>query len=85
MQATGLANVAKFRTRLAELREKHGISRMDLVRQANMTYPTVMAWENEELATIDANKVSNLMHLFQCSLPDIIYVVEDEKELQPVK
>jgi DNA-binding Xre family transcriptional regulator len=73
----GTIPMAKFKTRLSELMAKHGVERMDLVRQANMSYPTVMSWENDELSSIDANKVKALLEIFNCEMQDLIYLVDD--------
>lgn len=72
--------MAKFRTRLAELRERHGVSRMDLVRRADITYPTVMSWENDELTSVDADKLAALMRVFQCNMQDLLYIVDERGE-----
>jgi DNA-binding XRE family transcriptional regulator len=71
----------KFRTHVAELRKKHNVSRMDLVRKADMTYPTVVSWENEALASANANTIWLLMQLFNCTIDELLYFVdEDSKE-----
>ena len=67
----------KFRTRLAELREKHGVSRMDLVRNAYMTYPTIMTWENDELSSVNASNVWYLLQIFDCTMDELFYFVDD--------
>lgn len=68
----------KFRTRLAQLREEFDISRMDIVRRADMTYPTVMSWENDMLSSIDSNKLFLLMEIFNLkSIDDIIFFVDE--------
>lgn len=68
----------KFRTRLADLREQYELSRMDIVRRADMTYPTVMSWENDLLSSIDSNKLFLLMQLFNIEhIDDIIFFVDE--------
>lgn len=68
----------KFRTRLADLREQYELSRMDIVRRADMTYPTVMSWENDLLSSIDSNKLFLLMQLFNIDrIDDIIFFVDE--------
>jgi len=68
----------KFRTRLTELREKYDISRMDIVRRADMTYPTVMSWENDALSSIDSNKLFLLMDILGLNkLDDILFFVDE--------
>ena len=53
----------KFRTRLAELRKERGVERMDFVRKAGLAYTTVLNWENDVLASIDAHKLKQVMDL----------------------
>jgi transcriptional regulator with XRE-family HTH domain len=53
----------KFRTRLAELRKERGVERMDFVRKAGLSYNTVLNWENDVLASIDAHKLKQVMDL----------------------
>ena len=68
----------KFRTRLAELRQQFDLSRMDIVRQADMTYPTVMSWENDSLSSIDSNKLFLLMEIFKLNkIDDILFFVDE--------
>jgi len=71
--------MAKYRTRLAELMQKHGMSRMDIVRAANMSYPTVVNWEKKSLKSIDADKVTTLMKIFNCTQDELVYVVEEDE------
>ena len=70
----------KFRTRLAELRKKHNVSRMDLVRKADMTYPTVMSWENDTLSSANANTVWYLLNIFNCTMDELFYIVDEDGE-----
>jgi transcriptional regulator with XRE-family HTH domain len=72
--------VKKFRTRLTELRKKHNVSRMDLVRKADMTYPTVVSWENDDLISIKAHTVWHLLNMFNCSMDELFYLVDDSEE-----
>lgn len=72
--------VKKFRTRLSELREKKGVSRMDLVRKADMTYPTVMSWENDELTSVKANTVWHLTKILDCKMDDLFYFVDESSD-----
>jgi transcriptional regulator with XRE-family HTH domain len=72
--------VKKIRTRVAELRKKHNVSRMDLVRKAYMTYPTVISWEKDALSSISSNTVWLLMQIFECRMDELLYFVDDESE-----
>jgi|GEM_PF-6547152 len=80
LSTLGNSQMAKFRTRLKELMEQHGLSRMDMVRRADMTYPTVVSWESDMLKSVDANKVHILTQLFDCKIDDLIYTIDDEEE-----
>lgn len=67
----------RFRTRLAELREKSGVSRMKIVREVGVAYTTVHSWENDLLVSIDADKVSRVMDIVGCtSLDEFLEFVE---------
>lgn len=74
-------NVAKYRTRLAELMKKHEMTRMDVVRAAGMSYPTVVNWETKAMKSLNASIVSTLLSLFNCAYNDLVYVVEEERRL----
>ena len=70
----------KFRTHLAELREKKGISRMDIVREAKLSYQTVHTWENDLLDNISALKVARVMRVLNCSMNELIEIVGEDDE-----
>lgn len=70
--------MAKFKTRLKELMKKRGLDRMDIVRDARMSYPTVMSWEDNELNSVGANNVHALMKVLGCTMDELIYTVEDD-------
>ena len=70
----------KFKTRIAELREKFGLSRMDLVRKAYMSYPTVVSWETEALASANANTIWLLMQIFECNMDELLYFVDENED-----
>ena len=53
----------KFRTHLAQLRKERGVERMEFVRKAGLSYGTVLSWENDLLASIDAHKLKQVMDL----------------------
>lgn len=70
---------AVFTTRLADLMRHRGLTRMDLVRQAEVSYPTVVRYETEELANIEAAKIDAFMRVLNCSFDDLIqFAVNDE-------
>jgi DNA-binding Xre family transcriptional regulator len=70
----------KFRMHLAELREKKGISRMDVVRGAKLSYQTVHAWETELLDNISALKVARVMRILNCSMTELVEIVGEDDE-----
>lgn len=72
--------MARYRTRLKELMMKHGKSRMDIVREAGFSYPTVVRWETQPLESLDAAKVRTLMELFGVSYEDLVYIDESPAE-----
>lgn len=76
-QPESTREVAKFRTRLKELREQRELSRMDLVRDAKMSYPTVVSWENNSMNHVSADIVHRLTNLLGCTVDELVYVVED--------
>jgi transcriptional regulator with XRE-family HTH domain len=75
--------MAKFRTRLKELREEKGWERNDLLRQVmildyDMTYQTIMQWEKHGLSRIDANTAEIFAKVFDCNWHDLFVLVGDE-------
>lgn len=68
----------KYRTHLAALRKKHDVSRMRLVREAGFSYPTVVRWETEAMASIEAEKVAALMDIFGVTHDQLIYIVDED-------
>lgn len=75
---------AVFRTRLAELRRTRGLTRMDLVRQAEVSYPTVVRYETEELGNIEAAKIHAFMRVLDCSFDDLVrFMAREPSMTQP--
>lgn len=70
--------VAKFRTRLAALRQAKELSRMDIVRMANLSYPTVTKWETKPLDSVEANTVDVLCRILECTQEELLYLEPDE-------
>ena len=66
------------RTRMEQMREEKGVSRMDLVRELNLTYQTVWKWERGVLTLIDPRVLHALMAYFDCTYEDLIYEVDEE-------
>ena len=85
MRTKSMSHKAKprYRTRLAALRERMGMSRMDIVRGTKMAYATVMKWETQPLSSLDSENVSALLHLLGVSHEELVYLVEEEAKEQP--
>lgn len=74
--------VAKFKTHLKTFMKERGLSRMDMVRDAKMSYPTVVKWETEGMQHLDAELVITLMKLLDIKLEELIYTVEEGESAQ---
>jgi len=69
-------SMVKFRTRLRQLMAERGLERMDIVRAAGISYPTVVKWETESLGTIEAPVLDALLKVLEVSQQDLIYLEE---------
>lgn len=67
----------RYRTRLAELLKEKSLTRMDIVRRAGLSYPTVVSWENDPLKSIDADKVQAVLTVLECDYDDLVYRTEE--------
>lgn len=72
--------MAKYRTHLEKLRKDRGLSRMDIVRSMDISYPTVASWETKALDSMDAGKVNALAKLLGVTYDELVYMVEEVKE-----
>lgn len=73
--------MAKFRTRLEPLMKDRGLTRMDIVRQVEVSYPTVMAWQNDAIDSISADLVFRLMRVLGLdSIDELIYFEPEEAD-----
>jgi len=72
--------IVAVRTRLKELRERKGFSRMDIVRQAEISYPTVARWENDELDELDTDVLMKLCNLLDCTFDEFIVEITEDAE-----
>ena len=77
MQTPQGNEMAKFRTNMKKLMKEKKISRMELVREEGLSYPTVMKWENEAMQSLDADLVNRLMHRLGVPIQDLIYITEE--------
>lgn len=70
---------AKFRWRLKELREARNLKRMQLVRVAEISYPTIHRLETEaETGRVDAPLIARLMRVLDCRFDELIEFIEDD-------
>ncbi len=65
------------RTRLKEIREAQGYSRMDLVRQANISYPTVSKWEKDKLEELDTEVLMKLCNFLNITIDELVIEIVD--------
>lgn len=66
------------RTRLKELRKRKKLSRMDIVRNANLSYQTVQKWETTPLKELDTLVLHRLLTYLDCTYEELIYEVGEE-------
>ena len=67
------------RTRLKEILEARGIKRMELVRKAGLSYPTILKWEKDALRELDTGVLTALLKYLDIKYEDFVYEVEDER------
>lgn len=67
----------RYRTRLAELLKAKGKTRMDIVRNAGLSYPTVVSWEKDALKSLDADKVQAVMDELGCTYDELVYRTDE--------
>ncbi len=67
----------RYRTRLATLLKEKGLTRMDIVRRAGLSYPTVVSWEKEALRSLDADKVQAVMDTLGCAYDELVYRTDE--------
>lgn len=67
----------RYRTRLADLLKEKGLSRMDIVRQAGLSYPTVVSWEKDALRSLDADKVQAVLDTLGCTYDELVYRTDE--------
>lgn len=67
-----------FRSRLKQLMDERGLTRMDLVYATKITYPTLMTWENESFLRIEAPTLSALLRVLECTYDDLVYIELEE-------
>ncbi len=77
MEFSQKVNEMPIRTKLAEIMEKRDIKRMDIVRGADVSYPTVVRWENSDLKRLDPVTVAKLKKFLDVSDSEL-YEVYDE-------
>lgn len=65
------------RTKLKDIREARGDTRMDLVRDLEVSYQVVQKWENDVLHQLDTNILHKLMTRYDVRYEDLIYEVDE--------
>ncbi len=68
----------KYRTHLADIMKQRDLTRMDIVRGANLSYPTVSRLENASFDRLEAETVEALMKFLGLGHDDLIYMVQEE-------
>lgn len=71
-----------IRSRLREIMESKGLTRMDVVRGAKLSYPTVTRWEDtQEMGRLDTKVLDSLCQFLAVQPGDILeYVEVDDTE-----
>jgi DNA-binding transcriptional regulator YiaG len=64
-----------FRSNLKAMRQKLGISRMDIVREARIAYTTVFSWEEKLFQILDPETTYKLTQLLGCSMSELVEFV----------
>ena len=68
----------RYRTRLADFMKQRDLTRMDIVRGANLSYPTVSRLETSSFERLEAETVEALMKFLGVGHDDLIYTVQEE-------
>ena len=79
MPTQDIKQMTAVRTRLKELMEERNLKRMDIVRQANVSYPTIVRWESEALNELDTSVLIGICNVLKCTIDELIYAVYDEE------
>lgn len=72
----------RYRTRLAELMQRKGLTRMDLVRSAGLSYPTIVSWESKAMVRIDAATEATLCETLGVTRDELVYIVDEEDDVE---
>ena len=64
-----------FRSNLKALRQKLGIGRMDIVREARIAYTTVFSWEEKQFQILDPDITYKLTQILGCSMSELVEFV----------
>ena len=67
-----------YKTHLKTLREDAKLSRMDVVRKAEVSYQTVLRWEKDVLKSIDHATLRKLQNFFKVKETELIYEVDED-------
>jgi len=70
--------IMAVRTRLKALREERNLTRMDIVRRADISYLTVSKWEKEPLKEIDSVVLMKLCNFLGITIDDLIVEITED-------
>lgn len=70
----------RIKSKLKNLMDSRGVSRMDVMRGAGISYPTVVRWEENNVKRYDPSTLGKLKAFFNCSESDIVEFIEDDPE-----
>lgn len=70
----------KFLTLLTEKeqRENRRISRNELTIETDVSLPTILRWERNQVTKFEASVVEAFCAYFQCQVGDLLYIEETE-------
>ena len=80
LMAASKDNRMPIRVKLKAIMEERKLSRMDIVRGADISYPTVVRWEEDSISRLDPMTIAKLKKFLQVDDSELyeIYEVEDE-------
>lgn len=67
----------RVKSKLKQLMDKQGVTRMDVVRGANLSYPTVVRWEEDRVKKFDPLTLAKLRDYFQCEDSEVAEILDD--------
>lgn len=68
------------RTRLKEIMAAKHVSRMDIVRGAKLSYPTILKWETKPLLELDTTVLHALLDFLDVKYEELVYEIPKESD-----